>query len=183
MAEKEISHKFFLTVTLKPLMYQYTADKQYDMTIKQLLDGLKQFDCAGEGYVELTKSFNIHYHLMVDFKTRYKYPQMKFIDYFRGSKMIGKIDVQIPADENKVLTYIKKDNDRTSEMLQMKSARIFNEDRSFANRIKTITDLVINTPIHKQSIENHSVCSHREVKEYEGVYDDEVDPDFSEQPR
>lgn len=107
--------RYSATITLKPRMYQYKAEQQYDMTYPDLI---KHLSCNGYSKMtvisELTKNYNIHYHLTITFPfdgTLYKgFPnwQKKFVDSFRKSPVFGFVNIKQIEDELGWISYIGK---------------------------------------------------------------------------
>lgn len=78
---------YFITVTLKPLLYIKPASYQFACTINELLKILNN-NCYDFGYVtELTDNSNVHYHAWVEFKNINN--KHKFINAFKKSKVLG----------------------------------------------------------------------------------------------
>lgn len=117
MVQKEISQKYFVTITLKPYMYSKTAGEQYDQTEGDLRKLCEYYDCGGKVVAELTKGFNIHYHGLIDFNTHLKYPQMAFIDNLRRLKWVGRSQIEPALHENDVSKYLSKDLKKTKDMI------------------------------------------------------------------
>lgn len=110
------SVRYSATITLKPRMYQYKAEQQYDMTYPDLI---KHLLCNGVHKMtvisELTKNFNIHMHLTITVLIpkdcgKSVNIQKKFVDSFRKSPVFGFVNIkQISEDENGWVEYISKD--------------------------------------------------------------------------
>lgn len=105
--------RYSATVTLKPRMYQYKAEQQYDMSYPDLI---KHLACNGYKNItviaELTKNYNIHYHLTVTFpfgeNSKYCNCMKKFVDSFRRSQMFGFVNIKQIDSEIGWIEYIGK---------------------------------------------------------------------------
>lgn len=107
---------YFMTFTLKPLMYSkvilYQMNKGYEH-IEMLFDSLK---FEGLCVFELTKGLNVHFHALGNFNTGYDVKDriLPLVhDFFRKSKIIGRIDIQQCIDWSKTYRYLLKDHDET----------------------------------------------------------------------
>lgn len=103
------SVRYAATITLKPRMYQYKAEQQYDMTYPDLI---KHLECNGFTeytiIAELTKNYNIHYHMTITFKNIKLNNMKKFVDTFRKSQVFGFVNIKQIDDEPGWQEYISK---------------------------------------------------------------------------
>lgn len=115
------SVQYFVTITLKPHMYQMTAKEQFDVTSRQVVEVIEQASNLGiTGIVvaELTRDYNVHYHAILRFYSKYKHPDMKFRDEFRRLKCFGRFYIEQVTNYEKCYNYILKSVERTSEVLE-----------------------------------------------------------------
>lgn len=112
---------YFLTVTLKPKWYQIMIKDQYQFIINQLNIHLKDFEYLG--IPELTKSQNIHIHMVIRMplcKIQQKHSVQRMVhDIFRKNAIIGYINIQPVMDYNKCMCYILKEIEQTYNELDM----------------------------------------------------------------
>jgi len=80
-----LSQQYAFTVTLNPRLYNENSEIQYDNTSVRLLQKLSLISNNVTLVAELTKSCNIHYHGIIDFKIYNKEASLmrKFYDHFR----------------------------------------------------------------------------------------------------
>lgn len=98
------------TITLRPKMYIHEPHKQYDLTqdhIYKLLVSL----CEDFTFVsELTKTYNIHYHIMCTFNLReHKYPLKDWHNAFRNDSFVGFTKIEQTINDQLWKDYLKKD--------------------------------------------------------------------------
>jgi len=94
-----------VTLTLKPILYKKTPDEQLKITkslIKTIFKPYK-YSCV----CELTKDFNIHYHCLVETKT--KEPLFEITNRIRKYKEFGKRTVQQVQYLESYKKYLNKD--------------------------------------------------------------------------
>lgn len=111
---KPTTVRYAATITLKPRMYQHRAEQQYDMTYPDIV---KHLECNGwKNYsivAELTKNYNVHYHLTITFPIAVVVPKVnymkKFVDSFRKSQVFGFVNIKQIDDELGWITYMSKD--------------------------------------------------------------------------
>lgn len=115
-----ISVKYSATVTLKPIMYKMTAEEQYDNTKQDLCEMLYKLNTNFTIVAELTKGMNLHYHLVVQFRSFKPKDNLmkKFIDHFRNHKKFGYVSIRQIDDEPGWQAYISKDIDVTYESIR-----------------------------------------------------------------
>lgn len=125
MAQK-VTQRYAFTVTLKPRMFNHTAEQQYDKTQEQLSLLLKAIGYEVSMCAELTKGMNIHYHGTINFKCEPTVlPDKLFIDSFRRSNIFGFINIKPINDEPKWMEYISKDLEVTRNAIK-RDPRILN---------------------------------------------------------
>lgn len=102
---------YAITLTLKPMYYKYTIDQQYHYMRNELEDvqGIK-FNVI----FELTKSYNVHAHGIIELTKSNKYSQLRQLyDKFRLCDRIGFVMIK-PIDDLKVWSdYCYKDVEKT----------------------------------------------------------------------
>lgn len=97
---------YFFTVTLRPNMYRFTADEQFDKTHGELIIMLKILSEKFTLVTELTKSLNIHWHGIIRLGDK----KSPFVNIFRGDKQFGFVQLSpITHSEGKVYEYLRKD--------------------------------------------------------------------------
>lgn len=106
--------KYEVTVTLKPLMYQWTAKEQYRMTKEKIYE-IFQDKIPSTVVAELTKDHNIHYHCMVNLDTIEE--KDKFLNKFRRYKEFGKKSCSQVKFEDSYKEYMKKDIETTKRII------------------------------------------------------------------
>lgn len=115
----KIDCPYSFTITLKPNMYKYEPAQQLGLTCREIIHSLKHL---GDIYllVELTKSYNIHYHgIICFFKTGQTANKnmRSFHSLFRGSKQIGYTNIKVIDDMNGWTAYLHKDLSNTEEII------------------------------------------------------------------
>lgn len=105
--------KYEVTITLKPLMYQYTPREQHDRCKNILFDIFEPFQVSCTA--ELTKEHNVHYHSIVELADLQH--KDRFLNRFRKHcKIFGKKSCSPVMWEDSLRDYIKKDIDITREI-------------------------------------------------------------------
>lgn len=125
---------WFITITLKPIIYNRRARHQYVKSIESVINVLNIF-C--ERYIlvpELTEACNIHYHATACFKKTMEFAKERFIDVCKIHRIIGNTKVnKMPIDDiQRTANYIEKDYNKTKAVLKLKR----DEDAEFYH-IKT----------------------------------------------
>lgn len=107
--------RYSATITLKPRMYQYKAEQQYDMTYPELIKHLSCNNYSNATIIsELTKNYNVHYHITITFQNPYTKDfkinfQKQFVDSFRKSQVFGFVNIKQIDSELGWIEYISKD--------------------------------------------------------------------------
>lgn len=101
------SVRYSYTITLKPVLYKFKAEEQYDKTYCRIATELGSFSTFTL-IAECTKGFNVHYHGTISFNECTKNCMKKFVDYFRGDKEIGYVNIKQITDEPGWIDYISK---------------------------------------------------------------------------
>lgn len=110
--------RYAFTLTLKPVMYKYTSEEQYDKTYLLAFKHVRSRCVDLTMVAEHTKAFNIHYHGMLKFPWQAGCdPRKKFVDSFRNHPFIGFVNIKQIEDEPGWIDYIKKDLKQTRDML------------------------------------------------------------------
>lgn len=104
---------FYFTITLRPVMYKFDIDKQYDETANELKVFLKSISEKITIVAELTKSYNVHYHGIMYTSTT----KRQFINAFRNDKKFGFVQCTPLANWDKCVEYISKDISHTTNEL------------------------------------------------------------------
>lgn len=110
---------FFITVTLKPKLYKFTAHTQYQITTYDMDKCIYQSD----DYIlvpECTKDGNIHYHAIVSFRNALQ--RISFIDSVKKNKTLGFIKLTPKPLDNKesfdrAYNYLLKDVHTTTKLV------------------------------------------------------------------
>lgn len=93
-AEK-YSQKYAITITLKPLVRKLSAQDQFERYAYRVVDDVRSAfsKCRLQLVSELTKSYDIHFHGVIQFDLKGLKPSLNlprwFRDKFRASKYIG----------------------------------------------------------------------------------------------
>lgn len=109
--------KYAFTLTLKPSMYKYTSEEQYDRTYLLAYKHVKSRCVYVTMIAEHTKAYNIHYHGIITFVMSKSCPKKKFVDSFRNHPFIGFVNIKQMENDQGWLDYIKKDLKATREMI------------------------------------------------------------------
>jgi len=107
--------KYAITLTLRPMMYRYTATEQFIKTGHQLREFLKSYNASV--VAELTGENNVHYHGIIELSDLIH--RDKFLNGFRGSLIWGRKDCTQLMDEQKWITYLQKDIKHTKEITKL----------------------------------------------------------------
>lgn len=113
---------YAVTITLKPTVRRYTAEQQYDRFSEYVVKQIKEYfpGCLLTLCVELTKSYDIHFHGTINFKISEipkqvrNYPKW-FSDKFRGDKIIGFTLLKVITEHDVWNEYIHKTNVQFTE--------------------------------------------------------------------
>lgn len=107
------SFRYAFTLTLKPTMYKYTSEEQYDKTYLNAFKHVKSRAMQVTMVAEHTKAFNIHYHGIVTFPIRADRPTKNlrkvFVDSFRNHPFIGFVNIKEVTHEPEWVSYISKE--------------------------------------------------------------------------
>lgn len=99
---------YALTITLRPVMYIHTAQKQYDLITPEILQIFSE--CKLILVPELTKQYNLHFHGIINVPLCDGRDPSKWIhDKVRTHRKIGMICVKQITDYDTWLTYCMKD--------------------------------------------------------------------------
>lgn len=97
-----------ITITLKPLMYKKTFEEQ-DSILRPLILGMFK-NCKLTLVWELTKTYNIHYHGMIQVPMHLCNDPLKYIfDRLRSCSKIGKCEVNQVVNYDLWISYLNKD--------------------------------------------------------------------------
>lgn len=99
---------YFATVTLHPKLYKNTISEQYDKTNLLIALLMKQIRTSSTIVAEQTKSWNLHYHIVIQFNVRSKNHIKDFYDLFRGSGVFGFVNIKQIEDDAGIRKYISK---------------------------------------------------------------------------
>lgn len=101
---------YSFTVTLKPVMYKFKPQTQYDKTYIDLAKLLKSLNCKLTMICEYTKNYNIHYHGVIQFLSKSKDHMKDFYDVFRIVKSFyGFVNIKQIDDLDGWKSYISKE--------------------------------------------------------------------------
>lgn len=103
---------YSFTLTLKPKrLFQQEPEKQYDNTMYHVVNMLNSLNAKYTLIIELTKSFNIHYHGIISFLLQdNEFDCMKsFYSLFRKDEKIGYIYLKQITDFPGWIEYLRKD--------------------------------------------------------------------------
>lgn len=106
-----LSVDYFITVTLKPILYSKPSELQFSLTAQKLFDTLKGKcrDIKLTLISEETKSLNVHYHGIISVPSYVSNnPRRWIIDRLRISPF-GRVDVEQIDNFQNVSNYIQKD--------------------------------------------------------------------------
>lgn len=105
------SVRYAATVTLRPQLYKYKPEEQYDRSYMEVAKMIKALDTRVDIIAELTKSFNLHYHLTIEFINFKPKSNLMLIFHnaFRNNKIFGFVNIRQIDNDIKWLEYIKKD--------------------------------------------------------------------------
>lgn len=110
---------YFITITIKPKLYQYSSVTQIELTNNILFDLLykytKDFYCVAEH----TKAGNIHYHAVLEFDPSVYGQRTLLINALKKTKIIGffKLDTKSIEECERVANYMTKDLYETYKIL------------------------------------------------------------------
>lgn len=131
------SVNYAYTITLKPQLYKQTPDKQYDATAEYVRDRLFTISSQLTLVAELTKSVNVHFHGVINFKLdnvcKKRY-DLKFANLFRNDPLIGFTNLRQIDNEIIWSNYISKSVEDTHLVLMRRpiiidNFEIFNESQ------------------------------------------------------
>jgi len=103
---------YSFTVTLKPRMYRYEPEKQYDETYRHLVIMLKSLSNHVTIVAECTKAMNLHYHGIIELHTK-----KQWYSKFRNSDVFGFTTCREQYNDDGWITYISKELDETYKCL------------------------------------------------------------------
>lgn len=114
----------FITITIKPKMYNFQTITQYEMThphIRQIVDTT---NATTVWNVEITKEGNVHYHMLSYFADAYSL--ISFINRLRKSHIVGFYKVTsnpVEHTENlsRSIRYLYKDLELTRKVLHTRN--------------------------------------------------------------
>ena len=109
-----LSGSYFMTVSLKPDLYSFSARSQFKKTNDKLFKLIKGYSNNFMMTTELTKKANIHYHIIIKFKDM-EYVSELLIEALRSTKEFGNtmINPDVIIETERTLNYIKKDIHKT----------------------------------------------------------------------
>lgn len=102
------------TITLRPKMYIHEPHKQYDLVIPHLIKILNTLCNYYTLVSELTKTYNIHMHIMCNFNLdNHKYPLKDWHNAFRNDTFIGFTKIEQTMNNQLWQDYLRKDMTHT----------------------------------------------------------------------
>lgn len=96
--------QYEFTLTLKPVMYKFTAQQQFDKTKNILIKILSKYTCSA--VAELTQENNVHYHVLIELKNHEIRDQL--LNSFRGFLIWGRKSCSQLMNYPKYVTYMLK---------------------------------------------------------------------------
>lgn len=109
-----------MTVTLLPKAFRLTPEEQYDEYVGKLMNRLLGLSSRLFVVVELTRSYNLHFHLIVQFTKKSKNHIGDVYNLFRRQTDFGYINISQVEDESSVIRYMLKDVEETYGSLSRK---------------------------------------------------------------
>lgn len=121
---QSVVDSYFITITLKPEIYDRRIAVQYSMSMKPIVKLLKQYTDKCLLCPELTKKCNVHYHAIVKWTRRVDYPMLRMLNDIKKHRIIGSIYVTENAIANEErakasMGYMLEDYYKTRAMLQL----------------------------------------------------------------
>lgn len=109
-----LSQEYAVTLTFHPKVRKFTAEEQYELYAHQTVQYVQQLfpNCKLSLICELTKTFDIHLHGIIQFdllniRTNQNMPKM-FRDKFRNHSYIGFVLLKVITDDTVWFDYITK---------------------------------------------------------------------------
>lgn len=106
---KGYSVDYSLTITLRPKCYIQEPEQQYDATYEYILRILRSLTEHLSLVAEVTKSFNIHYHSILQLPLGDGNCLKKIYKAFRNDPIVGFIKCDQTVDKATWIGYLKKD--------------------------------------------------------------------------
>lgn len=106
--------QYELTVTLRPAMYKYSAEEQFEKSKPWMVTILLNYQVSC--VAELTQSNNVHYHAIIELKDHIE--RDKLINKIRQYKMLGKISCSQLINNTKWIAYLQKDYSQTMKIIK-----------------------------------------------------------------
>lgn len=100
--------QYALTCTIQPFVRQLLAKEQYTLLHEYVVRELKKFCDQLTLVVELTKSYDLHFHGVITFPIGIWNPGLYLRDALRKDPLIGFITLPLITDPLGWLTYISK---------------------------------------------------------------------------
>lgn len=112
---------WFITITLCPKTFKYSAVTQYEMTVNEVRTIMEAWCSQYTLTVELTDAGNVHYHAIAKILT--KTQRIRIIESCKKKRVLGFIKINtlpINMDEmlHKSCNYIIKELDKTTEIIK-----------------------------------------------------------------
>lgn len=122
-----------VTLTLAPVCYKWSSVIQFTETVKILRKLYSRgYIRNASGIAEYTHTFNIHYHLLVDFKTRQDAVMM--LNHLRKYKQFGKKSCEQVRNEPNYREYMCKDIKDTHDILGL-CPIVFDDLKVFCDKV------------------------------------------------
>lgn len=136
--------KYELTVSLKPMMYKFSAQEQFKMTKELMLEIFKKHQASV--VCELTKEHNVHYHCIIDFKSIID--KDRFLNRFRGYKQFGRKSCDQVRFENSYKEYMAKSIEELRPLLgDTVLTDYYHVQKSIFDQTDSTMPLLTNLPI------------------------------------
>jgi len=119
--KKQFAHcnmLYEVTITLKPYLYHLDQDGQYKKTANDVRDMFSPQRYRVSAICELTKDFNIHYHLLVSEVEKSKNPPLGISNILRKYKWMGRRSVDQVCYVQSYVEYLKKDLKKTGDIIK-----------------------------------------------------------------
>lgn len=129
----------FITITLKPHMFEHQIRQQYRKTFNQLNKLLSVYTLKHLMVCEITKQGNIHFHVLCLFDPQYNQmvedneiieeglTELFLRNEMKLKKEFGFIDIQRTINPKKVFDYIIKDIPKTRKFINPTKSKVFLE--------------------------------------------------------
>lgn len=106
----------FVTITLKPRLYKYSFNTQYELSQREIAHMLTIHSNDFVMVAEATKSGNVHFHAIIIADDIYH--QVTIINKFKKDKNLGFIHIkEVNSDLSPIINYMLKDIHETYKLI------------------------------------------------------------------